>query len=73
MEEATLGLRQARESLLRAEQELFEWKTANKPLVTTHPTYVELKAEVIRCTQREDRARQTFKAALAAKRGKMSV
>jgi hypothetical protein len=39
IEEATEGLREARNSLGRAEEELREWKAANQPLNTLHPTY----------------------------------
>ena len=50
LENADRRVNEATESLRRAEEELREWKAANQPLNTTHPTYVELKAEVTRCT-----------------------
>ena len=66
IENADRRVNEATESLRRAEEELKEWKVANQPLNTTHPTYLELKAEVIRCTAREERAQQTLQQALAA-------
>ena len=60
-EEATLGLRQARDRL-----NSFMDDPANQPLNVQHPTYLALE-------RREERARQTFEAALAANRGKMFV
>jgi hypothetical protein len=51
---------EATESLRKAEVELREWKVANQPLNTTHPTFVELKAEVTACRAREERAQQVL-------------
>jgi hypothetical protein len=53
-------LNRAEERLNRAEEELREWKAATQPFNTTHPTYVELKAEVTRCTAVLAGAQQTF-------------
>lgn len=46
MEEATACLREARESLKRAEDRLNAYmdNLTNQPLNTTQPTYLELKA-----------------------------
>jgi hypothetical protein len=60
-EEATLGLKQARERL-----NAFMDEPANQPLNVQHPTYLAL-------AQREERARQTLEATLTANRGKMFV
>jgi predicted Ser/Thr protein kinase len=66
MEVATAALQQASESLRRAEEELREWKAANQPLNTTHPTFIFLSAEVTACRAREERAQRNFDNALAA-------
>lgn len=60
IEIATTGLREASESLRRAEEELRNWKTTNQPLNTLHPTYVDFKAEVTRCTAVLAGAQQTL-------------
>jgi hypothetical protein len=73
LEEATLGLRQARESLQRAELELVDWKAANKPLDTSHATFVYLQAEVTRCTGVLERAQQNNDKALVASRGNSTL
>ena len=66
IEDANRRVNDATESLKRAEEELREWKAANQPLDTTHPTFVVLSAEVTRCTAREERAQETLQQALAA-------
>ena len=66
VENATTGLGEARESLRRAEEDLRNWRTTNQPLNPTHPTYVELKAEVTACRTVLAGAQQTLQQALAA-------
>jgi cell shape-determining protein MreC len=73
IEAATAALNRASKSLEDAENELIDWKRENKPLVTTHATYVELKAEVTRCTGVLERAQLNYDNTLAANRGKMFV
>jgi hypothetical protein len=66
IEIATTGLSEARESLRRAEERLNAYmdNPANQPLNTTHPTYVELKAQVTRCTAVLAGAQQIIQQAL---------
>jgi hypothetical protein len=65
MEVATAGLRDARESLRRAEERLNNYLQGT---ITLPPgaTYEDLKDEVTRCTAREERAQRNFDNALAA-------
>jgi hypothetical protein len=72
-EEATLGLRQARESLQRAEQRLDALKDRYPEGFISRPTYAALDAEVNRCTGVRERAQLNYDNALAANRGKMFV
>ena len=58
IEEARLGLKDARESLKRAEKKLDDWEQANEGYAVTHPKYLELKEAVNRCTARENEARE---------------
>ncbi len=60
IENADRRLNVATESLRIAEEEFREWKLANQPLDTTHPTYLDLKAEVTACRAREVRVEQTL-------------
>ena len=60
IEEATEGLREARNSLRRAEEELREWKVANQPLDTLHPTFIYLSGDVTACRAVLAGAQQTL-------------
>ena len=68
MEEATAGLRQARESLKRAEDRLNAYmdNPTNQPLNTNHPTYVEFKDEVTACRAILAGAQRNYDNTLAA-------
>jgi hypothetical protein len=68
IENATADLREARESLRKAEERRNDYldNPANQPFNSNHTTYVELKAEVTRCTAILSGAQQTLQQALAA-------
>ncbi len=74
IEEVTAGLREARESLRIAVEEFREWKVANQPLDITHPTYLDLKAEVTACRTVLAGAQRNYDNTIAApNRGKLVV
>ncbi|KAI8899605.1 hypothetical protein BC833DRAFT_638956 [Globomyces pollinis-pini] len=65
IEEATEGLREARNSLRRAEERLNAFMEGTRTF-PAEVTYHDLKAEVTACRAREERAQQTLQQALAA-------
>ena len=66
-----LGLRNAIESLRRAEQRLNDYmdNPSNQPLNTAHPTFVFLLAQVTRCTNILMGAQQTLQTLATQNRG----
>ena len=60
-----MALKQAAESLKRAEDRLNNFMDANQPLNTNHPTYLALSAEITRCTAVLAGAQQTLQAVAA--------
>jgi hypothetical protein len=60
IEDANRRANEATESLRRAEEELREWKVANQPLDTLHPTFIYLSGDVTACRAVLAGAQQTL-------------